>query len=117
MYRSITSIFLLSTLSCFFSRCIDDSPVGIKSVYPPIGCTRSTLSIIGWGFGDLRSNNQVKVNGLATVIIENTPNLIVVTLPDTETSGRITVQVGNEKVTGPEYTITGPRYYVGFNAD
>jgi hypothetical protein len=116
IYQSVFSLLLLITMSCFFSECLDDEPVKIQSVYPPIGCKGNTLSIIGWGFGDVASNNQVKVNGIAANIIKNIPDMIVVTLPDTVTSGKITVQSGNKVITGPQYSITAPRYYIKFKA-
>jgi hypothetical protein len=114
LYLGIASAFLLFIISCFFSECLDDEPIKIQSLYPPIGCRGETLSIIGWGFGDNASNNVVKINGIATDIVRNIPDMIVVTLPDTVTSGKITVQVGNKIITGPEYSITGPRYFIKF---
>ncbi|HEY3403593.1 MAG TPA: IPT/TIG domain-containing protein [Ohtaekwangia sp.] len=117
IYRGVTSVFLLIILSSLFSRCINDEPVGITSIYPSIGCRGNTLSIMGWGFGDIGDNNQVKVNGIETAIVQCIPNKIVVTLPDTVTSGKITIQVGNKIITGPDYSITDPRYFVKFKAD
>jgi hypothetical protein len=118
-YRSIglatASTFLLVVICGFFSECIDDEPIKIQSIYPQIGCKRNSLSIIGWGFGDINDSAHVEINGIAAKITKHIPDMIVVTLPDTVTSGKITVQVGNKIITGPNYSITGPRYYIKFN--
>jgi hypothetical protein len=56
----------------------------------------------------------VKINGIPAEVIKCYPDMLVVTLPDTVTTGKITIKSGDNFVTGPEYSIKEARYYIKF---
>jgi hypothetical protein len=58
----------------------------------------------------------VKFNGVQGDVILAYSNFLGVSIPDNATSGKITVQVGNDMITGPDYTIEGPQYHIKFKA-
>jgi hypothetical protein len=103
---------------CCLTQCSDDeSSIHITSVDPIIGCLGDTMAIEGLGFSEIASNNIVKFNGVQGEVILAYSNLLGVRIPDNASSGRITIQIGSEIVTGPTYIIAGPQYYVKFKAD
>lgn len=103
---------LLAIVPFFLSDCLKNELIKIQSVSPLTGCSGKTLYIIGWGFSD--SDNVVKINGIEAQVIQTSPDMLVVTLPDTLTTGKITVKSGNNFAVGPEYSIAKAKYYIKF---
>jgi ELWxxDGT repeat protein len=73
----------------------------ITSFTPSTGISGSTnVTITGTNFSTTSSNNTVKFNSINAVIVGNpTPTSIVVTVPSSATTGKITVEVGGQTAT------------------
>lgn len=90
----------------------DPTPVAplpvIESISPGTGKAGDTLRIAGVNFGTVLTDNIVKVNGTITRVFSATATKLVVILPQTFSSGNVTVQVKNGEV------VKGPIFLLGY---
>lgn len=93
----------------------DPTPVAalpiIESISPGTGKAGDTLRIAGVNFGTAITDNVVKVNGAITRVFSATATKLVVILPQTFSSGNVTVQVKyGEVVKGPIFLLGYPNF-------
>jgi large repetitive protein len=81
----------------------------------------STVTIQGTGFSPTASNNVVTFNGVAATVLSATATSLTVTVPNTATTGAISVVVGpNTATSSTNFTVlatpllisTGPKYLI-----
>jgi hypothetical protein len=101
-----------------FSHCGDDgSNLQITEVVPEVGCRGGSLVIIGNGFSYKKTDNIVKLDGNQLEVLLAYSDKLWVQIPKSATAGQITVQVGNDVVKGPVYSIAEPQYFIRFKAN
>ncbi|WP_153042577.1 IPT/TIG domain-containing protein [Rufibacter ruber] len=106
-------VFLLAVL--FLAACDEDNdpttnatPV-IVSLSPETGTPSTIVTIMGRHFSPVRSNNVVKFNGTAAVVIEASEGELQVVVPENGTTGNVTVTVAGQELTGPAFTYAEPQ--------
>lgn len=99
----------------------DEVETGITSIAPTAGPVGTEVSIIGNGFGDAQSDHLVYFNGVEAEITGVTNEEITAIVPATATSGPVSLTMGGEEYTGPDFTVTettgGIYYGEGFTLD
>jgi|GEM_PF-2373276 len=73
----------------------DGSRVGITSISPNPARPGSTITLNGTGFSMTLASNVVRLNGVTLTPIFANQTTLVVQVPDTSTSGNMTVSVGS----------------------
>lgn len=98
---------IITTVSCGSnSSGPDTNKLEIVSVVPDSGMVGDTVDIGGTGgFDEELSQNILTFNGIPAEIISATTDQLITKVPQQATSGRLTLQVGNDAVTGPHFKI------------
>jgi hypothetical protein len=83
-------------------------PAGALSIFnftPQQGGPTTSVTILGQGFSGTAASNIVKFNGSVANVLVASPTALLVTVPDTATSGPITVTVNGQTVaSGSNFT-------------
>ena len=77
---------------------IGSSALNLVSLLPMTGAVGSAVTLQGSGFGATAANDIVRFNGIAATIRGATAQQIVVTVPASATTGKVTVTVGANTV-------------------
>jgi IPT/TIG domain/Glucodextranase, domain B len=81
----------------------------ITSIDPISGTPQTDVYIDGYNFSATRTSNVVKFNGVQAVVSSATPTELDVLVPDTATTGPITVTVGGTMATSSApFVVVGP---------
>jgi hypothetical protein len=110
------SLFLISKIAgCSKASVPDPIPVippvvvtqklTIVSVSSLQGPPQALDTIIGTGFNVLVTNDSVFFNGVYTSVISATSTQLVVKIPNSATTGMISIKVNGTQISGPTYTI------------
>jgi hypothetical protein len=83
-------------------------PLTVASFTPTSGLVGSDVTLTGTGFSTTLTDDVVKVNGVAAVVKSATATQLVITIPAGATTGPITVEVKDGKVTTANFTVTPP---------
>jgi hypothetical protein len=126
-FRLINKYILSGIIAAFLFNCSgsDDpetNPVTISQISPDSGPSGTLVTVIGTGFSATSSENIVKFNGAEAEVIQASELLLVAEVPEDAGTGTVTVTVGNNTVTGPEFTfIDEPQatatYFIKFQMD
>lgn len=95
----------------------------IVSIWPESGTPNSILTIIGYHFSPVRTDNKVQINGKDAVVIEASLTELQVAVPEDSGAGNVTLSINGQTITGPEFTYIkkqndtheAGRYYVKAN--
>jgi hypothetical protein len=124
--QSVPFQLLLKLLLVFplLSQCSQDDnsdnppkepSIKITSISPESGAIGTVVEISGKGFSETMEDNIVKFNGVQAEVFYATKETLIVTVPSSTTTGKVTVTVGSETATGPVFTITDKKtYYIKF---
>lgn len=110
--RFLYTLAAIIAFVCFLTGCKDnpasssDSLLKITSVEPAKGEVGDRVVIKGSGFSTNASENAIYFNGTLAETKKATSTMLITTVPDGTTSGRIKVVVNSEMVKGPIFTIT-----------
>lgn len=77
----------------------------IKGIKPLSGGKDTRVVISGEGFEQLTTQNIVEFNGKKALVVESTPERLVVKVPEGVTTGPLSVNINNQKTTGPSFTV------------
>jgi hypothetical protein len=80
-------------------------PLAIASLAPSNGVVGSIVVINGVGFAPDPADNTVTFNGVAAAVQDALPNRLIVTAPQTATTGDVIVAVGAETSTALTFTV------------
>ncbi|SDM33523.1 hypothetical protein SAMN05421823_112124 [Catalinimonas alkaloidigena] len=84
----------------------DDTPLLTISHYDPIaGSVGDGITIVGTNFDPEPAKNLVRFNGTAATVQEASLTLLRAVVPPGATTGPISVTVGTQTATGPEFTV------------
>ncbi len=72
------------------------STVTLSSFSPATGSAGTIVTLTGTNFSTTAANNAVKFNGTTATVSAATATSLTVTVPDGASTGKITVQVGNQ---------------------
>jgi 6-phosphogluconolactonase (cycloisomerase 2 family) len=79
--------------------------LAVFNLLPVRGLPGTPVTIQGQGFDTTAANNGVQFNGAAASVISATATTLQVTVPQTATSGPVSVSVGSATAQGPSFTI------------
>lgn len=82
--------------------------ISITSINPTEGAPGTMVTITGTGFGDELADHVVYFNGVEAEITEVSDTEIIVTVPADATTGMVSLEMGEETIEGPEFTVTEP---------
>ncbi|MQP26366.1 hypothetical protein GEO21_02395 [Sphingobacterium faecium] len=77
----------------------------ISGIKPLTGAKDTRVVITGEGFEQLTTHNIVEFNGKKALVVESTPERLVVKVPEGVTTGPLSVNINNQKTTGPSFTV------------
>ena len=83
----------------------DFAYLNIHRLKPMSGGAGTRLVIEGEGFDAVASNNVVSINGKVADMVESSENQLVVIAPDDVESGPVVVEIADEPVIGPDFTV------------
>ncbi|WP_276372187.1 IPT/TIG domain-containing protein [Chryseolinea sp. H1M3-3] len=101
-FRSLSIILLVASFSVITFSCDDDNEVivpVINSFTPASALPGVSVTISGNNFSTTATNNQVAFNGVVATISAATATQLVVSVPATATTGKITVKVNGQTAT------------------
>jgi hypothetical protein len=96
-----------------------ETSVAITAVSPASGLPNTVVSITGSNFNTVIANNIVKFNGVSAVVNSVSATEIVVTVPETATTGKITLSSnGKDATSAADFKVTTATIsdYVSFGA-
>ncbi|HAS43237.1 MAG TPA: hypothetical protein DCS93_22345 [Microscillaceae bacterium] len=99
IFWSINSKTLTADMAIDHVQINNASTFYISSFSPTQATIGTTVTITGAGFSTTPANNLVKFNGTTATVSAATANSLTVTVPEGATTGKISVQVGNEITT------------------
>lgn len=76
----------------------------ITSIHPASGTGKTVITINGRNFSAVRTENLVKFNGVDAIVLDASPTLLKVVVPEGGESGTISIKVNGEEVQGPTFT-------------
>lgn len=79
----------------------------IRSIKPTTGGAGTKVTLTGEGFEKLNSGNVVDFNGKIAVVLESSPEKIVVVAPAGVGTGLLSVNINEQKISGPTFTVVG----------
>lgn len=79
----------------------------VYGIKPLSGGKGTRVVISGVGFEEQAIGNIVDFNGERAVVVESTDKQLVVLAPDKVSSGPLSVNINNQKITGPAFTVVG----------
>lgn len=79
----------------------------VYSIKPISGGKGTRVVINGVGFEEQAIGNIVEFNGHKAVVLESSDKQLVVTAPDQVSSGPLSVNINNQKITGPVFNVVG----------
>ena len=71
----------------------------LSSFSPATGASGTNVNLLGTNFSTTAANNVVKFNGTLAIVTAAGPTSLAVTVPAGASTGKITIQVGNEVAT------------------
>ncbi len=77
----------------------------IKSVAPLSGPAGTVVTIMGKDFSDLKEENSVTINGMQMNVMSASATQLTATIPATAATGPLALNVNNQTVTGPVFTV------------
>jgi hypothetical protein len=91
----------------------DPTPVAakptIENISPTSGKAGDSVSITGVNYSTVATENEVKFNGVAATVKSATATRLIVTAPQTGTTGAVTLKIKNSDLTtGPTFTYVLP---------
>ena len=90
--------------------------IGIFLIAPSSALIGTDVEIRGFGFSATPADNQVAFNGVTATVVSATTESIIATVPDTATTGPVTVTNTNGLATSPqEFTVLVPPLIVGID--
>ena len=92
-------------LSITHTQLSSPSALAVFNVLPSRGVPGAPVTIQGQGFDPTAANNSVQFNGAAASVISATATTLQVTVPQTATSGPVSVTVGGTTAQGPSFTV------------
>ncbi len=87
--------------------------LGVKSVTPADFIPPATVTVTGTGFSSVAAQNTVLFNGTAVTVTSASDTQLVVSVPQTVTSGMISVQVGSLIASGLAFSTAGVVTFAG----
>lgn len=79
----------------------------VSSFTPTSGAAGSQITITGTNFDAVAANNVVSLNGIAATVVSSTGTTLVITVPNSATSGTISVKTGGGTATSSgSYTVS-----------
>ena len=75
-------------------RSVLSGPLNILSFSPSQGGPGTTVTLQGQGFSSTPANNTVKFNGVPAVVVSSTASTLIVTVPNSASTGAISVTTG-----------------------
>ncbi|KPF67251.1 hypothetical protein IP84_13985 [beta proteobacterium AAP99] len=80
--------------------------IAISEFTPNSGAAGSTLTIFGRGFSETAASNTVRINGTAATVSSATANRLIVTVPASATTGKVSVTSPNgTALSGSDFTV------------
>ena len=118
---SIRYCILLILCGTFFFACdkestrVNTQAPAIVSIWPESGRPASIMTIIGYQFSPVPTENMVLIGDQEAVVLEASPTSLQVAIPEGEGSAKVTVTVNGSQLAGPSFTYTAPpkTYIVG----
>ena len=92
-------------LSITHTQLSSPSALAVFNILPSRGAPGAPVTIQGQGFDPTAANNSVQFNGAAASVISATATTLQVTVPQTATSGPVSVAVGGTTAQGPSFTV------------
>jgi hypothetical protein len=80
----------------------------IKEVSPLSGSAGTPVTIDGYNFSTVASENVVKFNGTIATVTEASERELLVTVPSGFSTGKITINVKGREATGPVFAVAEP---------
>jgi len=77
----------------------------VSSLTPATGAPGASVTIAGSGFGSTQGTSTVNFNGAAATVASWNDSQIIAIVPDSSTTGPVSVTVGNITGQGPTFTI------------
>lgn len=100
---SLAVAFVLAVF--FVSQAAAQRGPVIERVEPTAGPPGTAVHIIGRRFG---GDAKVKIDGTELMVEQRMPHRITARIPDAATTGRIVIEMGADRIVGPEFQITKP---------
>lgn len=98
-----------ATSAQVFTVTVADLTPTITSFTPASGVIGTTVTITGTKFSTTLASNEVKINGISTVVTTASATQLKVTVPGGATTGKISVKVnGLTAVSATDFTVTVP---------
>ncbi len=79
----------------------------VRSIKPLTGGAGTKVTLMGEGFEKVSSGNIVDFNGKIAVVLESSPEKIVVVAPAGVSTGPLSVNINEQKISGPKFTVVG----------
>jgi len=79
----------------------------VRSIKPLTGGPGTKVTLIGEGFEKVNSGNIVDFNGKIAVVLESSPEKIIVVAPADVSTGLLSVNINEQKISGPKFTVVG----------
>jgi hypothetical protein len=79
----------------------------VRSIKPLTGGAGTKVTLMGEGFEKASSGNIVDFNGKIAVVLESSPEKIVVVAPAGVSTGPLSVNINEQKISGPKFTVVG----------
>ena len=79
----------------------------VRSIKPLTGGAGTKVTLMGEGFEKVNSGNIVDFNGKIAVVLESSPEKIVVVAPAGVSTGPLSVNINEQKISGPKFTVVG----------
>lgn len=114
MYNRNIFLIVGLLLFTFFTSCKKDeanvpkTAPEIVSIWPESGTAGIIIKINGYHFSPERTNNKVKINGKEATVIEASYTELQVVTPEGAGTGKVTLSVNGDNISGPVFTYTKP---------
>jgi regulation of enolase protein 1 (concanavalin A-like superfamily) len=97
----------------YFTIASEITPV-ISALAPPSNALGGSVALIGSGFGTSQGSSTVQFNGVAAAATSWTANSVTVTVPQTATSGPVTLTLGSDGATsnGVQFTVVSENFSI-----
>lgn len=79
----------------------------IHKIKPLTGGAGTRVVISGEGFEELITGNVIDFNGKGAVVVQASADSLVVRAPDEVKTGPLSVNINNQKIPGPAFTVVG----------
>lgn len=121
--RSTARIAAMLVVAVLLSQCDDEenapppAPVTITQITPSTAFEGEPVGITGTNFSATASQNVVKFNGTPASISTASPTHLDVTVPQGATTGKVTVQVGDQTATSSSVFTVKQTMLTGFSPE